>query len=219
MAELAVLGTGRVGQAIVGRAAEVGYDVTVGARSADSESLQVFTGRERISTGSFADAVGAASLIVNATNGNVSLDALAMVGAEPLRGKVLLDLANELQPVGEGFPVPVASMENSLGRRIQQAYPELRVVKALNTMNNQVMIHPESIPGDHLVFLSGDDETAKESVRELLRAFGWRDTQMLDLGGIDTAAATEMMMAVWMRVVMARGFDAPPFNWAIFSAG
>lgn len=219
MPQVAVLGTGRVGQAIAGRAAEVGYDVTVGARSAESESLRVFADRERITTGAFTDAVAAAPLVVNATNGNVSLEALAMVGADVLRGKVLLDLANELQPAaGGGFPEPVATSTNSLGRRIQEAYPELRVVKALNTMNNQVMIHPEIVPGDHLVFLSGDDEAAKESVRELLRAFGWREVQLLDLGGIETAAASEMMMAVWIRIVMARGSDAAPFNWAINSA-
>ncbi len=98
MPQVAVLGTGRVGQAIAGRAAEVGYDVTVGARSADSESLRVFADRERIATGSFADAVAAAPLMVNATNGNVSLEALAMVGPDALHGKVLLDLANELKP-------------------------------------------------------------------------------------------------------------------------
>ncbi len=56
------------------------------------------------------------------------------------------------------------------------------------------------------------------SVRELLRAFGWREPQLLDLGGIDAAAATEMMMAIWLRVGSARGWDAPPFNWAIHSA-
>ena len=46
---------------------------------------------------------------------------------------------------------------------------------------------------------------------------GWRDVQMVDLGGIDSAAATEMMMSVWMRVRVARGMDAPPFNWAVNS--
>ena len=93
------------------------------------------------------------------------------------------------------------------------------MVKALNTMNNAVMMHPELIPGDHLVFLAGDSAAAKDRVRELLRAFGWREPQLLDLGGIDAAAATEMMMAVWLRVGSARGWDAPPFNWAIHSAG
>ena len=92
------------------------------------------------------------------------------------------------------------------------------MVKTLNTMNNAVMVRPATIPGDHLVFLSGDSPAAKDATRTLLRAFGWRDEQMLDLGGIDTAAATETMMSIWMAVTIARGPDAPRFNWALLEA-
>src|SRR4051794_29426313 len=143
MPSLGVLGTGQVGQAIARRAAEVGYDVTVGARSADSPSLAVFrdstardartfpepvegpdaasSGSRSVSTGSFADAVRSAPIVVNATNGLHSLDVLTSVGADALAGKVLVDVANELRPVEHGYPVPVASAEDSLGQRLQRA--------------------------------------------------------------------------------------------------
>ena len=242
MPSLGVLGTGQVGQAIVRRAAEVGYDVTVGARSADSPSLAVFrtpafpepgttfpepgerqhaqsAGSSRlIATGSFADAVRSAPVVVNATNGLHSLDVLTSVGADALAGKVLVDVANELRPVEHGYPVPVASAEDSLGQRLQRAFPGTAVVKTLNTMNSSVMVRPAAIPGDHLVFLSGDSSEAKDATRTLLHAFGWRDPQILDLGGIETAAAAEMMMAIWMRVTLARGAGAPRFNWAVLDS-
>jgi predicted dinucleotide-binding enzyme len=204
-----------VGQTIVARLAELGYDVTVGARSADSSSLEPFRGMAGVRTGSFADAVAASDLVINATNGQHSLDALALVGSEGLSGKTLLDLSNNLEPVEGGFPRPASTIDNSLGKRIQDAFPDTYVVKSLNTMNCRIMVDPSLVPGDHLVFLGGDDAAAKDRVRELLAAFGWRSEQMVDLGGIDSAAATEMMVAVWMRVMLARGFDAPPFNWAI----
>ena len=223
MPSLAVLGTGQVGQAIARRAAEVGYDVTVGARSATSAGLDAFrtappeagSGHGDITTGTFADAVCSAPLVVNATNGLHSLDALTQVGAEVLAGKVLVDVANELRPVEHGFPQPAATAADSLGARLQRTFPDTSVVKTLNTMNNAVMVRPAEIPGDHLVFLSGDSPTAKDATRVLLRAFGWREPQMLDLGGIETAAATEMMMSVWMAVTIARGQGAPRFNWAV----
>jgi predicted dinucleotide-binding enzyme len=216
--QLGVLGTGQVGQAIARRAGEVGYTVTVGARSAQSSSLSVFADDARIGTGSFSDAVQAAGLVVNATRGDASLAVLASVGPDALAGKVLLDVSNELVPVTDGFPVPAASAENSLGLRLQQAFPGTSVVKALNTMNHQIMVRPDLIAGDHVVFLSGDDAGAKGVVRVLLHDFGWREPQMLDLGGIDSASAVEMMMAVWMRVTLARGSGAPRFNWAVLSA-
>lgn len=217
MPSLGVLGTGQVGQTIARRAAEVGYDVTVGARSADSPGLAVFADDLSITTGTFGDAVAAASVVVNATNGAHSLAALQQVGAEALAGKTLVDVSNELEPVDGGFPMPVARADHSVGGRLQAAFPRTDVVKTLNTMNNAIMVRPDTIPGDHLVFLSGDSAAAKEDTRVLLRAFGWRDAQIMDLGGIETAAATEMMMSVWMAVTIARGQGAPRFNWAILS--
>lgn len=101
------------------------------------------------------------------------------------------------------------------GQRVQAAFPDLFVVKSLNTMNCTVMADPSSVPGDHVVFLSGDDAGAKDRTRELLALLGWRPVQIIDLGGIDTASAVEMTMSLWMRVTVARGDDAPRFNWAI----
>jgi predicted dinucleotide-binding enzyme len=219
MPSLGVLGTGQVGQAIARRAAEVGYEVTVGARSASSPGLLSFADAPSISTGTFADACAGVPLVVNATNGLHSLDVLTSVGAEALRGTTLVDVANELRPVEHGFPQPVATAQDSLGARLQRAFPDLAVVKTLNTMNSAVMVRPAMIPGDHLVFLSGDSLTAKDDTRVLLRAFGWRDVQMMDLGGIETAAATETMMSVWMAVTLARGQGAPRFNWSVLEAG
>ena len=217
MTTIGVLGTGMVGQAFATRLADLGVDVHVGARSADSESLAPFADLG-VSTGSFADAAEHADLLVNATNGVNSLAVLESIGADGLRGKTVIDLSNELVPVEGGYPAPAASPERSIGRRLQEAFPETFVVKSLNTMNCMVMVDPSSVPGDHVAFLSGDDADAKDRVREFLSTFGWRPEQMVDLGGIDTAAGPEMMMSVWIAVTIARGQGAPRFNWAIHSA-
>lgn len=212
MTAVGVLGTGIVGRTLAARLAEVGADVMVGARTAQSDSLEPF-GALEVRTGSFADAAAHADLLINATNGSSSIAALESAG--PLAGKTLVDVSNELEPVDGGFPKPMASADDSLGQRIQAAFPDAHVVKTLNTMNCTVMADPSIVPGDHVVFLSGDDAGAKDRTRGLLALMGWRDEQMIDLGGIDTAAAVEMTMALWMRVTVARGHDAPRFNWAI----
>jgi predicted dinucleotide-binding enzyme len=214
MTTYGVLGTGIVGRTLAARLAELGADVMVGARTAGSESLEPFAALD-VRTGSFADAVGHADLIINATNGSHSLAALESVGAEALAGKTIADVSNELEPVEGGFPRPMASYDSSLGQRLQAAFPRTYVVKTLNTMNCAVMADPAIVEGDHVVFLSGDDVGAKDRVRELLALLGWRPVQMIDLGGIDSAAAVEMTMLLWMRVTIARGHDAPRFNWAI----
>jgi hypothetical protein len=220
VSRVGVLGTGMVGQTLVRRLVGLDYEVMVGARDRDSDSLSVFAEDEPLATGDFADAAAFGDLVVNATNGTRSLAALEQAGADNLAGKPLLDVANELvaSPSG-GFPTPATTAESSLGQRIQHAFPAARVVKSLNTMNCRVMVEPTLVPGDHVVFLSGDDASAKDVVREVLAAFGWRGEQVFDLGGIETAAGPEMMMTAWLAVMTARGPDRPPFNWAIHAAG
>jgi len=216
MTTVGILGTGIVGRTLAARLAELGADVVVGARTADSESLKQLA-ELNVGTGSFADAAAHGDLIINATNGLHSLAVLDSVGTETLVGKTLVDVANELQPVEGGLPQPVVAADVSLAQRIQDAYPDTFVVKSLNTMGCHVMVNPSIVSGDHTVFLSGDDAGAKQRVQELLASFGWRPEQMLDLGGIDTAAGPELMMTAWIRVMIARGFDGT-FNWAVHSA-
>lgn len=207
-----------VGRALAAKLDQFGHEVTVGARSAESESLKVFLGMGSVKTGSFADAARAAELVINATGGLNSLAALSQVGAGDLDGKPLLDVANMLEPQEGGPPKPVASVDNCLAVAIQQAYPAAKVVKSLNTMNCNVMVDPSLVEGDHVVFVSGDDDGAKAAVVGLLKEFGWRDEQILDLGGIESAAGAEMIMPLWLSVMFARGgFDAGPFNFAVNS--
>jgi predicted dinucleotide-binding enzyme len=86
--------------------------------------------------------------------------------AERSSKKILLDIANPLD-FSQGF-LPSLTMykTDSLGERIQRAFPETRVVKTLNTMNAAVMVSPDIVPGDHTVFLSSNDVAAKEEVMQ-----------------------------------------------------
>ena len=99
----------------------------------------------------------------------------------------MLDVANPLD-FSQGMP-PVLSVANtdSLRGAAQAAFPDARVVKTLNTMNAYVMVDPARLPGRHNVFVAGEDTAAKETVKELLREFGWPDEAIVDLGGIRAA--------------------------------
>ena len=109
---------------------------------------------------SFADAGSDAEAVVNATAGSGSLAALTAVGADRLAGKVLVDVANPLD-FSQGMP-PVLSVANtdSLAEQLQRAFPGARVVKTLNTVTAQVMVDPSRVPGEHSMFMAGDDVAA-----------------------------------------------------------
>ncbi|MEV1143807.1 NAD(P)-binding domain-containing protein [Micromonospora sp. NPDC049799] len=202
---IAVLGTGMVGRAIATRAAELGHQVTIGTRDVAAtrdrggDHAAWAAPHPEVGLATYADATADADLVVNATTGDGSLPALTAAGEDNLAGKVLLDIANPLD-FSAGFP-PTLSVLNtdSLGERIQRAFPRLKVVKALNTLTADLMVHPRQLAdGDHTVFVSGDDESAKKTVTELLTSFG--HTDVIDLGDISTARGTEMLLPIWLRL-------------------
>lgn len=205
-----VLGTGMVGQAVGGKLAELGHEVMMGSRTAGNEKAVAWAERTGGREGTFADAAAFGEIVVNATRGERSLEALQSAGSENIAGKILIDIADALQH-DAGFPAPlVVCNTDSLGEQIQRAFPKARVVKTLNTVNISVMVNPASVPGDHVVFVSGNDEDAKRTVVEILGDIGWPEGRVYDLGDISTARGPEMYMALWLRLIRIMG--GPGFN-------
>jgi predicted dinucleotide-binding enzyme len=211
--KIAVLGTGMVGRALSSRLAGLGHDVAIGTRDVDTTLsaaepdrmgnvpfAQWHADHSEVRLLTFPDAGVHGEVIVNATAGGVSLAALEAAGADSLAGKVLMDVANTLD-FSQGMP-PILAVVNtdSLGEQIQRAFPDTRVVKTLNTMNASVMVDPSRVPGDHDVFVAGEDTDAKETVKGLLREFGWKDDNIVELGGIRSARGTEMYLPLWLSL-------------------
>ena len=70
-------------------------------------------------------------------------------------------------------------------------------------MNAAVMVDPGRLGGPSTVFVSGDDAEAKAVVTWLLSTLG--HTDVLDLGGLETARGPEMYVALWIRTWQALG--------------
>lgn len=223
--KIAVLGTGVVGRALAARLAGLGNDVTIGTRDVEVTLTRTDSGpyggptyaewatqNENVGLDTYGGAVVGAELVVNATSGEASLDALRAAGEDALAGVVLLDIANPLD-FSRGMPPTLFVKDtDSLGEQIQAAFPRTKVVKALNSMSSELMVNPRLLAdGDHSVFVSGNDADAKAQVTALLESFG--HTDVIDLGDISTARGTEMLLPVWLRLWGALG--SPMFNFKI----
>jgi len=199
-----VLGTGMVGQAISNRLAELGHEVMIGTRDPVRSKEKLKSLRETVKKGTFAEAAAFGELLFNATGGAVSMDALKMAGTSNLNGKVLVDISNPLD-FAKGMPPSLfVSNTDSLGEQIQRAFPEVGVVKSLNTVTAAIMVDPQAVAGgDHDMFVCGNDASAKETVVGILKEFGW--SHIIDLGDLSAARAMEMYLPIWLRLWGALG--------------
>jgi predicted dinucleotide-binding enzyme len=205
--KISVLGTGGVGRAVAGRLDDLGHDVTVATRDpATTAARDEYAAWAETHAGvrlvPFAGSAAGAGLVVSALGGDIALSVLEEVGPD-LAGRVLVDLSNPLDH-SHGFPPRLfVKDDDSLAEQVQRAHPDARVVKTLNTMNNAVMVDPGRLGESTTVFVSGDDPDAKATVTALLRDFG--HTDVIDLGGLETARGAEMFLALWVRTAVALG--------------
>ena len=212
--KIGILGTGIVGKTIGTKLVQLGHNVKMGSRTANNEKASewVKASGANASQGTFAEAAAFGELLFNCTSGMVSLEALKIAGASNMNGKILIDISNPLD-FSKGMP-PTLSVCNSdsLGEQIQRAYPRVKVVKTLNTLNCNIMVNPSLVPGSHDIFVSGNDAGAKANVIDILKSwFGWKT--VIDLGDITTARGTEMLLPIWIRLMGA--FQTPNFNFKI----
>jgi predicted dinucleotide-binding enzyme len=161
-------------------------------------------GQSNVRVGTFSEAAAHGEVLMNATHGAASLDALAAAGADNLAGTILMDVTNPLD-FSRGTPRLFVANDDSLAEQIQRAFPEVRVVKTLNTVTAALMVDPGRLgDGEHHMFVAGNDEAARQVVTRLLQEwFGWR--LVIDLGDIVGARAMEMYLAMWVRLYSAIG--------------
>jgi predicted dinucleotide-binding enzyme len=198
---IGVLGSGDVGRTLAAGFANLGHDVAIGSR--DPEKLRDFAAQtsERIRPGTFAEAARFGDILVLATLGTATIEAIRLAGVEAFAGKVVIDTTNPLD-FSTGQPVLSKGHTDSLGEEIQRAIPGAKVVKAFNTVGHKLMVNPSMAGGPPDMFVCGNDGDAKQIVSQICQHFGWG---VVDLGGISASRYLEPMCLVWVLHGMKSG--------------
>jgi 8-hydroxy-5-deazaflavin:NADPH oxidoreductase len=227
--KIGIFGTGGVGRTIAAKLTGLGHEVMIGTRDPQSTLSRTEKGptgappfndwhkeHQQVRLGTYAEAAQFGELLMNATNGGSTLEVLQLAGEKDLGGKTMLDIANPLD-FSKGMP-PTLSIcnDDSLGEQVQRKFPELRVVKGLNTLTAALMVEPGLLRERTNLFICGNDAGAKGQVRELLVSFGWKEEDIIDLGDISMSRGTEQILPVWIRLWGALG--TPMFNFRIVKA-
>lgn len=193
--KIGILGSGIVGKSLAAGFIKYGYEVMAGSRS--PEKLEVW--RTEISpdikTGTFSETAVFGDLLVLATKGSSSADAVKITGINNLSGKTIIDTTN---PIADAEPVNgvlkfFTSMEESLMEHLQQLASEAHFVKAFSSVGADLMVDPDFIT-EPTMFICGNNERAKSEAGEIIWRFGW---EVEDMGSVEAARAIEPLCMLW----------------------
>ena len=200
--KVGVLGSGDVAKVLASGFLKHRHDVMVGTRTL-SKLADWAKQNPKGSVGSFADAAKFAQLVVLAVKGTVALDALRAAGAANLAGKPVIDATN---PIADAPPVNgvlkfFTNLDESLMERLQREFGDARFVKAFNSVGNALMVNPKLKGGKPTMFICGNDDAAKQTVRGIVDQFGW---ETVDMGKAESARAIEPLCMLWCIPGMLR---------------
>jgi predicted dinucleotide-binding enzyme len=194
--KIGVLGSGDVAKALAGGFIKHRHDLMLGTR--DPAKLADWTAKNRpAKVGSFADAAKFGEVVVLAVKGTVAAEALRGAGSANLSGKVVIDATNPIAdtPPVNGVVKFFTNLDESLMERLQREFTGARFVKAFNSVGNPLMDNPQFKEGKPTMFICGNDEAAKQTVRGILDQFGW---ETADMGKVESARAIEPLCMLWL---------------------
>jgi predicted dinucleotide-binding enzyme len=193
--KVGILGSGHVAKALASGFLKHGHEVMLGTR--DAGKLAEFKAENsKAKIGAFAETAKFGQTIVLAVKGSASADALRAAGAANLSGKTVIDTTN---PITDAPPVNgvlnfFTTFDNSLLERLQREFPQAQLVKAFNSVGSDLMVDPQFAGGKPTMFICGNDEGAKKTVKGILDQFGW---ETADMGTVEAARAIEPLCALW----------------------
>ncbi len=193
--EIAIIGTGNVGQALGGSFVRSGQHVTFAARDAE-KTRQVASEVGASAANNVEDAVANADVIVLAVPFTAAKDVAGRI-AKDAEGKVVIDVTNPLKPDFSGLATEGGP---SGAEVIASALPGAGVAKAFNTLFASLQGNPDAYGETLDAFFATDDEQARRVLRDLITAIGFR---AVDAGPLSSAKEMEALAWLNMKLQMA----------------
>jgi len=193
--KIGILGSGEVARTLAGGFLQHGHDVKLGTR--DSGKLAAWaTQNPRAAVGGFDEAAAFGELLVLAVKGTAVPAALGAAGATNLAGKPVIDTTNPIAdaPPSNGVLKFFTNLDQSLMERSQHDFPDVRFVKAFNSVGSVRMVDPQFAEGRPTMFICGNNQAAKQMVGKILDQFGW---ETADMGAAEAARAIEPLCMLW----------------------
>ncbi len=194
MQNVAVLGSGTVGETLANGFLKHGYAVMRGSREPAKLAAWKAGAGANAKTGTFAEAATWGEIIVLAVKGGAAVEALELAGPG-VAGKLVIDTTNPIadKPPVHGVLSYFTSMNESLIERLQAKVPSAKLVKAFSSVGSAFMVNPP-FKDTPTMFICGNDAGAKAQTSQILTKFGW---ETADMGPVEAGRAIEPLCILW----------------------
>jgi 8-hydroxy-5-deazaflavin:NADPH oxidoreductase len=195
--KIGIIGSGIVGQVLAKAFLSEGHEAMLGTRNTSKEEVVKWKkDNPKGQVGNFEETAKFGELLVLATNGSGTEEAIRLAGIGNFKNKTVIDTTNPIAaaPPDNGVLKYFTTLEDSLMERIQKQLPDAKVVKAFNSAGNAFMYKPKFPGGTPTMFICGNDDDAKKTVTGILTSFGW-ETE--DMGKVEAARAIEPLCILW----------------------
>lgn len=203
-----IIGVGNMGRGIATRLANsnatlIIHDVDAEKAEALATELTGNSGGARVSvTTAPATAVATSDVVILASWYAVNLETARSLGAA-LAGKIVVDISN---PLNENYDGLVTEPGTSAAENIRAELPtDTKLLKAFNTTFAGTLVSGE-VAGQPLdVYIAGDDDSAKATLADLVRAGGLNP---IDVGALERARQLEAMgfLGITLQFRLNTGF-------------
>ena len=196
---IALIGTGSVGSSLARAWSRAGHDITLGVRDADKPEVQALASETQAAVAAPADAAQAADVVVLAVPWNAAEPAVRALG--DLGDRIIIDCTNPLGPTEGGLGLTIGHSQSG-AEMIAGWITGGRLVKTLNQVGAEMMETATRLPQRAVMFMAGDDETAKVTVSALLSDLGF---EPLDAGDLTKSRLLEPLAMVWINQTIMQG--------------
>lgn len=196
MKNVAVLGSGIVGQTLADGFLKHGYKVMRATREPSKLANWQADAGPNARVGTFAEAAQFGELVVLAVKGTAAEQAVDLAGPGALAGKTVIDATNPIadEPPVNGVLKFFTGPNESLLERLARRAPDAHFVKAFSCVGSVWMVDPDFDGVRPTMFICGENARAKKEVEGILDAFGW-ETE--DMGSVEAARAIEPLCMLW----------------------
>jgi predicted dinucleotide-binding enzyme len=196
--DIGIIGSGNMGRSLGVLWAEQGHRVFFGSRDANRGQAMAATVGRGTQGGSNDEAAAFGEVLLWTVRGVAPADLLADPAG--LAGKTIIDCNNSKSPPNFEYP----AIAESLAEQFAQTVPAAHVVKAFNTMAQEVFeLAPEPLRQYQVsAFVAGDDALAKQRVMQLAADIGFVP---LDCGGLRQARLLEGLGDFIRLIIMGQG--------------